>query len=78
MTLFICSSDPDGQQRLQGPHNNGEHGLAYGEDGESIEFQTIQNPYYEQDVKIIEKVTSSPNANDIEAVTATKNIYYDI
>ena len=41
----------------------------------------IQNPYYDKEVKVTglnSKVTSSPDPNDIEAITTTKNIYYDI
>ena len=74
-------SGTDAQQGLEGPNKSGEHGLVYGEVTESIEIQPIQNPYYDTDIEISgmpEKVTSSPDANDIETVTATKNIYYDI
>ena len=79
LNLSIFSSGTDAQQSFQGPHSTGEHGLLYGEVSESIEFQTIQNPYYDSDIQISnlhERV--SPDANDIDAVTATKNIYYDI
>ena len=79
LILFIFSSGTDAQQGIQGPHNTGEHGLLYGEVGESIEFQTIQNPYYDSDIKISELPERVyPDANDIDAVTGTKNIYYDI
>ena len=47
-----------------------------------MEYQTGQNPYYEGDIEICVQDTKGdktiPNLNDIDIVTATQNIYYDL
>ena len=83
LALFFPRLDSvrDEQKCSGGFDNSDQKGMLYGDIGESLELQPIQNPYYDKEVKVTSlnsKVTSSPDPNDIEAITTTKNIYYDI
>ena len=71
----------DDHQSYQGHTVRGESGMLYGDVCENIEFQSIRNPYYDSEIKVNELsaiATSSPTTNDIEAITTTNNIYYDL
>ena len=48
---------------------------------ENLEFQTIQNPYYDNNIEmsdLSENMNLRSNSNYVDAITATTNIYYDL
>ena len=52
------------------------------EQDDDYENLVIQNPYYEEDTMMVSKVkdnaNTNPDLNDMEFVTTTENIYYQI
>lgn len=60
---------------------NRNSGDIYGDIDEDVDFQVIQNPYYDGEIKMSPLNTNNArkttNLKDTEAVTVTHNIYYE-
>ena len=71
------STNPKLAQHLK--HSKGNMVEEQDDDYENL---VIQNPYYEEDTMMVSKVkdnaNTNPDLNDIEFVTTTGNIYYQI
>ena len=56
-------------------------GLIYGDENDESELQNVQNPYYHGNVRIVDlhaTASDSPSSNQTEAITLTKNVYYEL
>ena len=62
--------------------SNRDSGDIYGNIDEGIEFQAIQNPYYDGEIEMSAQNTNNvkkkTNLNDVEVVTVTHNTYYEM
>ena len=77
MIFIVAYYDIVGNENI-----NEQYGNVYGDVNDDLEFETVQNPYYEGDdeinahTNIIE--TPDPNTSHAEVITVTKNDYYEM
>ena len=61
-------------------NNDDNLGNIYGNPDEDLDFQVVQNPYYEGEVEMHPNEVSAPmnnlNMSNIEVITSTQNDYY--
>ena len=87
MWFFTCSylepeNEDDGYDIVTEARSSRDSGDIYGNIDEDIEFQGIENPYYDGEIEMSAQNTNDakkkPNLNDTEVVTTIHNIYYEI
>ena len=83
-TWFYLGPDDDNDRYDDEPEtsNNPDFSDIYGSINEHIEFQIMENPYYDDDEEMDNIHTTAGNnktgLNNSEVVTAQDNIYYEL